>query len=218
MSVSNKTLAVMLLAAIVVSLGGTFISLNKLGAISTTGHSTADGTVQLNIATNLEITTDNSGINFGECVLGDNAAGFTINSETPGGNANGNCSTYSVEDGITVRNSGNVNALVVFNVDKIGSAQSGTFLNTGSTNSSIAYKLVNEGATVVAGTFGAGCNSGLGATSYTIFTNTSDHAVCGNLTTGANSIMKSHYQIVVPTAVASGDSVLITFTASDADA
>jgi hypothetical protein len=221
MSVSNKTLAVMLLAAIVVSLGGTFISLNRLGAISTTGYSTSDGTVNLEIETNLQITTDNSNINFGECVLGENAAGFTINSETSGGNVNGNCSTYTNvtmrTNGITIRNSGNVNARIEIKTSKVGTERTGSFLTGGSTNSDIAYKVLNVSTEVNSVTYQGGCMSGLAAAGYNPFmaANT-DYVICNNLTTTPNSIMRTHYEIVVPTAVPTGDSVLITFTGSGA--
>jgi len=68
MDISNKTLALFLLGAIVVSLGGTIMSLNKLGDISSVGLVTQTGTVNLAIESSLSITTqDRDTINFGTC-------------------------------------------------------------------------------------------------------------------------------------------------------
>ena len=53
MEISNKTLAILLLAAVAVSLGGTIISmnsLNRLGEITTTGYATdPTGIVNLSV-------------------------------------------------------------------------------------------------------------------------------------------------------------------------
>jgi hypothetical protein len=50
MEITNKTLAMFLVAAIVVSLAGTIISLNKLGSISTTGYaSNVNATARVNV-------------------------------------------------------------------------------------------------------------------------------------------------------------------------
>ena len=71
MDISNKTLAMFLVAAIVVSIAGTTISLNRLGDISTspTGFATSGvGNVSLNVNTDLSIVLDEAWINFGDCV------------------------------------------------------------------------------------------------------------------------------------------------------
>lgn len=212
MSVSNKTLAVMLLAAIVVSLGGTFISLNKLGSISTTGYQTF-GTVELNISTSLSITTDGTNIDFGACSLGTDAAGITINSETAQGNVADSCADYVTPTYISIRNNGNLNAEVTFNVTDVGTGQGGTFLNTGDTNSSIAYKLQN----IATGAYQPGCAGTMSSDNvYVNFSNTNEIGVCTNLTTGTDSIMRTDYEIVVPTAASEGDTVTITFFAQEA--
>ncbi|MCC7574446.1 hypothetical protein KO361_02550 [Candidatus Woesearchaeota archaeon] len=227
MSVSNKTLAVMLLAAIVVSLGGTFVSLSKLGAISMTGYQafndTDSGTVQLTIEELISITIeDQRNINFGTCDFGAGATNIVINSEYTLNTSL--CNGISEATPIAVRNDGNLPAKVEFNVSKVGTDFSGDFLDTGEGGSSLRYKIINNG---LLGNQ-AGCALNLGNTSgtssmasYAIFENTSLHNVCGNLTTGAagsgaNSVL-AHFEIKIPDAASTGDTVSVTFYAMETD-
>ncbi|MFC1705084.1 hypothetical protein ACFLZ6_02020 [Nanoarchaeota archaeon] len=74
--VSNKTLATLLVVAIVVSLGGTFISLNRLSSIakvsSITGFATGTGKVNVTIVESTTISTPDDNIWFGEGNVDDN--------------------------------------------------------------------------------------------------------------------------------------------------
>jgi hypothetical protein len=66
MDISNKTLAIFLVAAIVLSLGGTMLSLNSLNKIGPTGMaSTQIGRVNLTILSNSDITLGHQQIEFG---------------------------------------------------------------------------------------------------------------------------------------------------------
>lgn len=208
MSVSNKTLSILLLAAIVVSLGGTFVSLNRLGSISTTGFVTEDGTVSLEIGDNLAIELEDSTVNFGECQLGDNSAGITINTEGVGEADNGNCA--SQPPGITVKNVGNLDAVIALSTSDRGTEQGGTFLDTGTTESELRYRSDNVD----------GCDSGL-QPDYAIVTDTEQSGVdiCTHLnapTGGAENSFITHFEIDIPdSATGVGHSVTITFEASE---
>lgn len=79
--VSNKTLAALLAVAIVVSLGGTLLSLNKLGSNSLTGAAEAQGTAIFNITTDITITLTNATVNFGEGVLNSSNSTCTLSTE-----------------------------------------------------------------------------------------------------------------------------------------
>lgn len=210
MDISNKTLALFLLGAIVVSLGGTILSLNKLGDLQTTGFVTQTGQVDLEINASLSITTeDNSEIDFGTCSPFPAVPG-TINSEN-GLNTTAMCGAYA-GDGIFVRNNGNVNVNITVQASNVGSVHGGTFLNATSNTSAIAHRTANEGND---SPFTGGCE-GVVVGSYTNFTAINTPVlICSNLTFGAlaNS-METHVQIVVPHDVPVGpQSVTLTFTA-----
>lgn len=213
MDISNKTLALFLLGAIVVSLGGTILSLNKLGEVTTTGLVTQPGQVDLEILSSLSITTeDNSVINFGTCTP---PAGQTtiINSEGLE-NTTSVCGAYG-GSGIYVRNNGNVNANVTIRSNVVGAAEGGEFLNSTIGTSSLQYKTVGEGD----GSFTNGCQTGL-VGSYTAFAEEDEeYLVCGNLTAGATAnSFETHIQIVLPSDVPPGEQgATLTFFAEQVD-
>ncbi len=121
--ISNKTLAFLLVGAIVVSLFGTFISLDKLnklsGPSSITGMLTKTGTVQLDVG-GLESFKVNTNINFG--ALSPNASKLWASTDTTndwlGTNAN-DCTDISggVNDcnGMIIENDGNAVLNISFN-------------------------------------------------------------------------------------------------------
>ena len=241
MSVSNKTLAVLLLAAIVVSLGGTFISLNRLGALSTTGYQTyaetnETGFINLSIDRVVRITLqDSDTIDFGQCELKTNSDGLLINSEK-GEDTVGYCdgavndSTSGIP--IAVRNVGNVGVSVNFNVSDVGTDEGGDFLRTGDAalgldDSSIRIKLINDGWDAFAGQGGCSGNF-LGTasndpTDYTVLGTVAGHTTalganaCSNLTSGSLNSFLAHFEIKVPDSASEGDEVTITFIAESFD-
>jgi len=217
MDISNKALSMFLLAAIVVSLGGTIVSLNKLGSVSTTGYATDTGTVQLTVAQSVSITTsDADTVNFGTCTPFPGGA-VTINSEN-GSNtsgANGICGYASIQN-ISVRNDGTVDASLNISASNVGdNAGSGTFLDSTPDASDIAYKVTN--ASRQGGSSG-GCSAS--TTPFGVYKNFTvsgqSEDLCGNLTWGASSpnSVVTDYQIVVPSNVPEQSaSVTITFDA-----
>ncbi len=122
--ISNKTLAFLLVGAIVVSLFGTFISLDKLNKLSgptgITGMLTKQGTVQLDV-TGLESFKVNSNVNFG--YLAPNSSKLWASTNTKnnwlGGSAN-DCTdntTGGANDcnGMIIENDGNAVLNISFN-------------------------------------------------------------------------------------------------------
>ncbi|MCC7574444.1 hypothetical protein KO361_02540 [Candidatus Woesearchaeota archaeon] len=229
MDISNKTLAVLLLAAIVVSFGSTFISISRLGAMSTTGYQTFNdtdtGSISLLIEEVISITTEDSpSINFGTCVL-DEGVGVNISSETSQGDGAGACPDYNSPVPISVRNNGNLPANVEFNVSDVGTDFGGDFLRTGEAisgtdNSSLRYKLLNDGWGDYVGN--GGCAGYLGnktdnlnMTNYNIFQNTSLYNACSNLTSGSDNSFLAHFEIRIPNSASTGGSVTVTFYASE---
>jgi hypothetical protein len=216
MEFSNKALAIFLLAAMVVSLGGTIISLNRLNEVKTVGYATsATGIVQLTISQSLSITTaDGNSVDFGSCTP-PAGAGVTANVTSDIlENTTASCTGYT-QTNISVRNDGNVNATVSANSSAVGRANnaSGAFLNSSSATSSLQFKSANAGRLTNTG----GCTAGtVGA--YTPFTEAGrPYIVCDNLKIGniggANSIV-ANFKIVIPNDAPTGvANTTIGFTA-----
>jgi len=122
--ISNKTLALLLIAAIIISLGGMFITLNRLKQIfvpgvAVTGLATDEGTLTLTIAENVLVNFTIDTMDWGtgaidsgksKCLLQSN---FTNGSATgPWGVAGNNCTVdtfYGNVSGFVVENQGNRN-------------------------------------------------------------------------------------------------------------
>lgn len=216
MDISNRALAMFLLAAIAVSLVGTVISLNRLDSVKLTGLAQSDvGTVQLEVLAGASITTqDNNAIDFGQCNLGSGVP-VTINSEDLV-NTSTSCGTFNA-DNISVRNNGNIDLNVTINTTGCGDAHcTGTdiFVDSDSDSSAFAYKIVNGGG--ITG-YAGGCTTSGGfpwQENYTNFTTVSQRwLACSNLTKGptANSFV-THFQLVVPSDATPGsDSVTLTY-------
>ena len=197
MDISNRALGLLLVAAIVISIGGTVISLNKLDGFSTTGMATnPNGTVDLSVSSLLSIVLDDASIDFGTCTLPGGAA-LNVDSALGSGSLNNSACDGTDPDIITVRNNGNLPAEV-----NITSNVSGT---TWVTDSWFAYK---------AATADGGCTSGVQST-YTNFSGT-EQAFCGNLqahvTDNAAELSVKGY--IAPTATTPSQ-MKVTFTAYD---
>ncbi len=216
MDVSNKTLAMFLVAAIVVSVAGTIISLNKLQSVSYTGFATtATGNVSVNIASQLSITTsDHSYIDFKNCTPQSGVGTDTINSEG-GGQTSTVCSSFSdtgTNGEILVRNDGNVNANVTIDFSDVGEADGGTFLPSPSDTSRIQYKIINDSSA----SYHGGC-VGSYPSSYTTVTNSAktNRVGCTNLKYGGTyNSFQMEVQITLPHDADVGyNSIDFTFTA-----
>ena len=209
MDISNRTLAVFLLAAIVVSLGGTIVSLNRLNSI--TGYAgSAFGNVSLSVGGTLSITTvDNPLLNFGSCSP---ISGFqSIINSVGGANTTTVCAAYSV-DNISVRNDGNVHANVTISANRTGAAHGGDFLNSVTGVSAFAYRTTKNGYAP----YTNGCVGDVSLATYANFTSTvANYTACSNLTAGGtNNSFITDFQIVVPYDAPQGQSdVMITYRA-----
>ena len=143
--VSNKTLLVFILIAIAVFIIAFFSTRAVLQGIDprlqpSTGHALSDtGNVTVNIYESISITTqDDSAINFTNCV-----AGTPIYSNITGGNDQDSCEGFT-PDVILVRNDGSVPVNVTLNISNRGEAHAGTFLDSDTDDSWVAFKAVND--------------------------------------------------------------------------
>lgn len=110
--VSNRTLAFLLVATIVVSLGGTLLNLNKIGggAMSVTGAATT-GNVSLSIEADTTYNVTNTDIDFGQGSIS-GAQTYAILDSDYSPSVNWNAS--DINSFITLQNDGNVNINVTF--------------------------------------------------------------------------------------------------------
>ena len=181
MDISNKTLAMFLVAAIVVSIAGTTISLNKLTQMSPTGMASTDlGNVTVSVGNTLSIAIqgDNT-IEFGTCTpVG--GSDILIDSNNDTGNLI-HCTAPQGRDHIVVVNDGNVYANVSVNVSNNGETQNaGTFLPTTSgTKSWVAYKTNNVSSD---------CTGTMQETYANLTDITLWYPVCTNLTPGNSGV------------------------------
>jgi hypothetical protein len=231
MEITNRSLAILLVVAMIISLGGTLISLERIGQKGQTiltGAVTSDaGYVNLSVASGISITTgDNSIINFGVCT----PVGGSFTVITSLANAtictDGDVSNTGSKN-ITVRNNGNVNVNVTMASTDDGAAQGGDFLRGSSSTSYIAYK----SAVGVAGTRTNGCvnNTIIGANAtdadsatgnwnkWTNLTKEGIYTACANLTAGASANSFGVYIMIgIPENVYTGyNNITLQFTASN---
>jgi len=113
--ISNKTLLILALVAIIISLGGTWLSLSKLQLSGLTGKAPApitSGTAQLNIQAQAVVNVSQPTINWANVAVSQGNDSCIINSET---GTSDRCSTCSgtpctvADSGFTFHNIGNVN-------------------------------------------------------------------------------------------------------------
>lgn len=213
MDISNKTLAVILVGAVVLSLAGTIMSLNQLGQISTTGlvTDTDTGDITLEIEQELSITTEDSAlIDFGTCSTPPSGESEVINSEMSDSSI---CEGYDGTDYIAVRNDGNVDVNVTAEASDVGANHGGTFLEGSAEGSYLAYKTVDDGHESYEG----GC-TGLGADEYTNITAIDDPVpFCDELSyQGDSASVLMHVESIIHGDTApQDDSVTFTFTAEE---
>lgn len=203
--ISNKTLALLILATLVVVVTATTIQLN--GGV--TGFATTDtGTVDLAIQDNLaiEVDTGNNSITFGTCTPNASSS-FSVHTNDSTDQSNGQCDAAALSSNpqrIQVNNVGNVDA----GVNVSGECAITDWLQesgTSGTSSDNDFQI---------STFGAGCASGEVSTWTSL--GTSDVQACGNLTVGNSFWMPAQATIDSDTQTTqncAGDSTnTITFT------
>ena len=214
MNFSNKFLSLVLVLTLVVSASTVLLNLDKLNSLKYTSRATTDeGFISIVIDNRLSITTEDSPvINFGSCRL----LGFDFNITSDGlKDTFDSCSSYQIRN-ISARNNGNRLANVYIKSDVVGARHGGTFLESQSNVSDIAFRVSNEG---VSGNLG-GCFGTLGPENYTSFyVAGEEYLVCEHLNSdavgGENSVV-ANFEILIPGDVGVGFSeVLITFSAEE---
>lgn len=197
MDLSNKALALILVAAIVVSLGGTLVSLDKLSSLGgITGYATTTdtGTAQLTINGSVVITFVNNSIDWGTGYTNTTGAGIQYCEMDSEGTMGANCTDFTtVSDGFWIRNDGNVNVTL----ELLSNTTAAQFL--GGTSPELQWKLSD--ATGVDGCPGAARNATLA--SY-VDVSTSYVYACGgsgsykfDWTDGSDSIIL-HTRVYIP--------------------
>ena len=193
--VSNKTLALFIILTVVVSLGGTLLSLSKLEELSqikliaptrkVTGN--ALGEVQLIISSNMSCTID-SNVSFGSS--GKPAVPITIstNKDNTGIPSNfSDCTSVAGCMGLMINNSGNVDIVVNFS-----SSADGAALVAGAA-SDFQYAVYNGTTT----TTEPGCRGGL-PTAWANVPLTTATSICTNLTAETtNNMMTMEFNVTI---------------------
>lgn len=123
--INNRTLAILLVGAIVISLGGTMVSLYRIGQLGytpVTGFATSfdNGTVLLQISSVLEVNFTNpeanATIDFGTGTI---TGGDAICTMTTTGYKNASCTGFNtIENGFLIKNIGNNNGSLYINATK----------------------------------------------------------------------------------------------------
>ena len=200
MDVSNKNLALVLLIAVVISLGGTILSLNKLSQVSLlpapsfTGGATSQ--VNLTILTNASCTVNNSVV-FGAARPTANTSistDFANNVGWDGTLCNG--ATNDSCTGLVIKNTGNLLLNISYNTSKMAP----TFLGADHDNSSFRYMVDN-------GEQGGGCIGTLGVTSWSTVLNnfTNSSALCNNLGTNvSNNTIVMEFNLSIASTISNG--------------
>ena len=114
--ISNKTLAILLIGAIVISLGGTLISLNKLTNVKIPGitgfavnESTEGADIELQISSLVKVWWSIPNINWGTGGVNTSTIGCTLQSFAP--SIGGNCTGFDEQLlGLVLVNTGTVDA------------------------------------------------------------------------------------------------------------
>ncbi len=113
MEMSNKTLAMLLVAAIAVSLFGTIFSLNRLESFGTTGFATqANGTASVYVNTTTSIIFNVSTINWGTGYVNTSGGYVNCTMATDAAHSAGCSGFTTVSNGFILENDGNTNATV----------------------------------------------------------------------------------------------------------
>ena len=199
--ISNKTLATLLVVAIVISLAGTFFAMRGVSQVTNiiTGAQAATGTAKVNISEQTSITLIKNTVDFGtgrrqstfavdyECNL-TSSAGIPSCWNDTAGNFLANSGDFQVE------NDGNVPVNVTINgtvsADFFNSCPTATILGG---DPQYMFKSQNP-------TAGPGCKSGLQAT-LVDFNGTVPQRICGNLTTDTGD---DHVNVTIELRVPAG--------------
>lgn len=211
--ISNRGLAVLLVLAIVVSIGGTLISLNRIGT-GITGYVTQTGTATLNILELVQITLTDASVDFGTCALNASTVLTYISNSTNNQSLEDPASQCSFPSGVpdvfTLENTGNKNVNLTIKSD-ISAAE---FVNAPSND----LKTFAFAGMPISGTNENGCVAGL-QTSFTNFTlgEPEEYLLCNNFTTTTDADeIAIAFRVTLPPDAASGQRMAtITITAEN---
>jgi len=185
MKQQDKLIVGLLMAAIVVSLVGALVSLNKIGemkvAITGGAATSSTGTANLTISAQTEITNQNESINWGTGYVNGSHTNCTMTSE---GEMEGCIDFTNQSNGFLLENTGNYNISVNYTVDLaaagfIGGSNPDPEFQIRVMNNSVAQQGDDSSVDTVASCLGSG---GWNISSYTNVTTDGDW-LCGNLTT-----------------------------------
>jgi hypothetical protein len=194
MDIDNKTLLVFLVAAVVISLAGTIVSLNKLGRLSTvtTGYASGTGTASINVSTTTSVRFAISTIDFGtggvNTTGGYNNCTMTINdsSAITRVGCSGFNSVNTAGDTFVIENDGNTDVNLTFNCSTNESA----FIGGTASIRSFQYAVSNNES--------SSCKGTLSATGWTNVPITNPN-ICTNLTyVDTTDTIRVGIRIVVP--------------------
>jgi hypothetical protein len=184
MEITNKTLSLLLIAAIVIGLGGTLLSLNKINE-GLTGQVTSSGRVNLTINSSTSCTFL-SNVDFGTGNRPGTAT--TIGTNLTNSLNFRDCTTDTNCTGMMLNNSGNVDVNVTFNSSVQGAAFMG---GASAANSDFRYWTLNGTTTQTL----QGCRN---MTNKLGDVPTTPTLICQNLTYSAgNTIITIHYNITI---------------------
>ena len=227
MDISNKSLAFILVASILISAGGTLTAMLKLDQLRSlnvvTGQATSSGQGDVNVTVNSQtvLTAIGTFINFGGGFA--NGSICSLNS-TSAGIARGNCTSFrDANDSIVVRNDGNVNLSVNLSFSKTAA----TWI--GGTNPEVRYQAFNNESNSCKNFTGASGPSSAGGNWTAIPTTASAQVrICeGSASLGRLAFEDTKDQLSIdifinvtpdaPSDSTSGDNLTLTITGSDSD-
>lgn len=175
MDLSNKTLALLLVAAMVISIGGTFLSLQKLGQVQTpTGYATNNqtGDVTIAVSSELSVVVNDSTIDFGSCSI-NTTQGFSylMSAGAQGTEDNSDCdNTLGFPDWLEIRNDGNKDGNLTMRTQY---NKSGFFVTDPTGLSFLKFNVTNISATI-------GCDGSVFANNVLDSNQTMDKGIGGN--------------------------------------
>lgn len=212
--ISNKSLAIMVVAAILITIGSTALILRSGGPVAITGlyGSTQTGTAQFNITGVVSITIRDQLVDFGAGAVRADLTSCTIQTETDAHTC-GSWANYTAnEPGFTIENDGNVNA----NISVSAAAAASSWI--GGTSPSFKGQTdsaVESGASAEVDSED-GCTGASGAFASFAEITVSDQVMCDVLAFGDSADgVELDVQATVPEDASVGQkSTTLTFTAS----
>ena len=217
----HKILTGMLLIALVVSVVGTVITVDRLGAVRGVGLTgAAGGTGDLNITQDITITLPDSAIDFGNGKV-DPSAGFAV-VDSRNSNTNTDGSWANLSDNITIRNDGNVGVNITVQSNKqSGNDTTNSFIcQSDAGGCGVGYESGGDSPSqalgysyIMANNEANSCSTGLIAALTEFYKKDTDLDACGCLKSGSGEDeITLSLEIGIPADAQGQKSSTITFT------